>query len=253
MIPIKIKTPQEIEIMKEGGQVLARIMSELQDQIRPGVSTQELDMFAESQIQKAGAQPAFQGYQGFPRTLCASINDELVHVIPSADRVLKEGDILTLDLGLIWKGFYLDMARTMGVGDISLEAIHLIRATKKALRLGLKKTKPGNTIGDIGNTIQRFVESQGYNVVRDLCGHGIGRQLHEEPQIPNFGKRHSGPELKEGMVICIEPMVTVGDWKLKKSSDNYGFATADGSLSCHFEDTIAITQGKGEVLTRIAR
>jgi methionyl aminopeptidase len=259
MIPIK--TPEEIAIMREGGKVLAQIMKDLQAQVKPGVTTDELDRFAETQIEKAGAKPAFKNYEGFPRTLCTSVNEEIVHAIPSPKKVLKEGDIITLDLGLIWpafakasagkQGFYLDMARTVPVGEIDLETSRLIRVTKKALRLGIKKAKPGNTFGDIGNTIQRFVESQGYNVLRDLCGHGIGKELHEPPQIPNYGKRHSGPEIKEGMVFCIEPMVAAGDWRLKKAADGYGFVTADGSLSCHFEDTIAITSRGAEVLTKL--
>ncbi|MEK7510465.1 MAG: type I methionyl aminopeptidase [Patescibacteria group bacterium] len=248
---ISLKTPQEIEIMREGGRRLAQIMRELQVQVQPGISTDELDKYAESQILKARAKPAFKNYQGFPRTLCTSINEEVVHAVPSKERVLQDGDIITLDIGLIWEGYYLDMARTAPVGQISLEAARLIRITKKALRLGIKKARPGNTSGDIGNTIQRFIESQGYNVVRDLCGHGIGKQLHEEPQILNFGKRHEGSELAEGMVICIEPMVTMGDWKLRKTQDGFGFATADGSLSCHFEDTIAITPLGPNVLTTL--
>ncbi|MCH7605041.1 type I methionyl aminopeptidase [Patescibacteria group bacterium] len=268
---ISIKTSEEIKIMREGGQKLAHIMEKLQKQVRPGVNTEELDAFAEHEIIKAGAKPAFKGYQKFPRTLCTSVNEEVVHAIPSKEKVLREGDILTLDIGLIWSaslknrldseakrtasqggnGFYLDMARTVSVGEVSFELKHLIETTKKALRLGIKKARTGNTFGDIGNTIQRFVESQGYNVVRDLCGHGIGVQLHEDPQVPNYGKRKTGPEIKEGMVFCIEPMVTVGGWKLKKSADNYGFSTEDGSLSAHFEDTVAVTAKGTEVLTKL--
>lgn len=248
---ISIKTPEEIVIMGEGGRILAQIMKDLQAQVKPRVTTDELDRFAETEIKKAGAEPAFKNYQGFPRTLCTSVNEEIVHVIPSPKKVLREGDIITLDLGLIWSGFYVDMARTVPVGEIDPETARLVRITKKALRLGIKKARPGNTFGDIGNTVQRFVESQGYNVLRDLCGHGIGKELHEPPQIPNDGKRHSGSEIKEGMVFCIEPMVAAGDWRIKKASDGYGFATADGSLSCHFEDTIAITSSGFEVLTKL--
>ncbi|MCH8048621.1 type I methionyl aminopeptidase [Patescibacteria group bacterium] len=249
---ISIKTPEEIQMMREGGKKLARIMEALKKQVEPGKSTAELDAFAEYEITKAGAKPAFKNYQKFPNTLCTSVNEELVHVIPSMEKILKEGDIITLDLGLIWKGFYVDMARTVAVGKIDDEKTHLIRATRKALRLGITKTRPGNTTGDIGNTIQRFIESQGYNVVRDLCGHGIGRELHEEPPVLNYGKRKDGPELKEGMVICIEPMVTQGDWQLKHSSDKYGYTTKDDKLSAHFEDTIAITKEGVEVLTTLS-
>ena len=247
---ISIKTPEEIAIMRQGGKILAQIMKDLQKQVKPGVNTDELDQFAETEIKKAGAKPAFKNYEGFPRTLCTSVNEEIVHVIPSPKKVLKQGDIITLDLGLIWKDFYLDMARTVPVGGIDPETARLVRITKKALRLGIKKARPGNTFGDIGNTIQRFVESQGYNVLRDLCGHGIGKELHEPPQIPNYGKRRSGPEIKEGMVFCIEPMVAAGDWHVKRASDNYGFATKDNSLSAHFEDTIAVTSSGPEILTK---
>lgn len=249
---ISIKTPEEIKVMREGGKVLADIMARLQKQVKPGMTTAELDEFAETEIKKAGATPAFKGYQNFPRTLCTSVNEEIVHIIPSKEKVLKEGDIITLDLGLIWENFYLDMARTVPIGKVTLETRHLVLTAKKALRLGIKRAKPGSTFGDIGNTIQRFVESQGYNVVRDLCGHGIGARLHEEPQVLNYGKRKTGPEIKVGMVFCIEPMVTVGDWKLKKSADGYGFSTQDNSLSAHFEDTVAVTKKGSEVLTSLS-
>ncbi len=245
---ITIKTVTEIEAMAEGGKILATIMKELEKQVRPGITTQELDRKAETLILKSRAKPSFKGYQGFPAVLCASINEEIVHVVPSK-RVLKEGDIISLDLGLVHKGFHLDMAVTLPVGKISSEGQRLIRVTKKALKRGLKKVRPGNTFGDIGNTIQRYVESQGFNVVRDLCGHGIGRELHEDPKILNYGKRRQGPEIKEGMVFCIEPMVTAGDWRLKKMADGHGFETIDGSLSCHFEHTVAITKQGPHVLT----
>lgn len=248
---ISIKTPEEIAVMREGGRVLAQIMKDIQEHVKPGIDTDELDRYSEEQITKARAKPAFKNYQGFPRTLCTSVNEEIVHAIPSAEKVLKEGDIITLDLGLIWKGLYLDMARTVAVGDIDAETKRLVRVTKKALKFGIKKARPGNTIGDIGNTIQRFVEGQNYGVVRDLCGHGIGKELHEDPQIPNYGKRHTGITLKEGMVICIEPMVTMGDWNVKHAKDGQTYVTRDGSLSAHFEDTIAITSEGSEVLTKV--
>lgn len=247
---ISIKTSEELARMREGGRKLARVMKQLQAMVRPGISTKELDEAAQDFITQEGAQVAFQGYHGFPGAICISVNEEIVHVVPSK-RVLKEGDIITLDIGCVWKGFYLDMARTMGVGEIAPETRHLIETTKKALRLGIKKATVGNTVGDIGETVQRFVEGQGYQVVRELCGHGIGKELHEDPKIANFGKRHEGEKLKEGMVICIEPMVTVGHWKLKHMEDGHGFATEDGSMSCHFEDTIAITRKGPEVLTKV--
>jgi len=245
---ITIKSKKEIETMREGGRILAKIMKELEKAVRPGVTTKELNRLAESLIFKYKAKPSFKGYQNFPAALCTSINEELVHVAPS-DRALKEGDIVSLDLGIFYKRFHADMAATLPVGKIDSEAQRLIRVTKKALKRGIKKARPGNTIGDIGNTIQRFVESQGFNVIRDLCGHGIGRELHEDPQVLNYSKRHKGEKLKEGMVICLEPMVTTGDWKLKRTKDGHGYETEDGSLSAHFEHTIAVTKDGSRILT----
>ncbi|MCP6726539.1 MAG: type I methionyl aminopeptidase [Patescibacteria group bacterium] len=247
---ITIKTEEEIQVMREGGKMLAHILEDIAKDIAPGVTTKQLDTKAEKLIKEAGAKPAFKGYEGFPGIVCTAVNEEMVHTVPS-DKPLEEGDILSLDIGLIYKGMYLDMARTYPVGEISLEASHLIKTTKKSLRIGIKKARPGNTVGDIGNTIQRFVEGQGYGVVRILCGHGIGKELHEDPKIANFGKRGDGEELKQGMVICIEPMVTAGKYDLKKADDGHGYITKDGSLSAHFEDTVAITQDGAEVLTKI--
>ena len=246
---ITIKSLEELKIMAEGGKILAKIMKELRKRVRSGITTKELDKVAEDLVFKYGARPSFKGYLGFPAVLCTSINEEIVHGIPS-ERKLKEGDIISLDLGILFKGFHTDMAITVPVGRVKPEVTRLIRVTKKALKRGIKKIRPGNTIGDIGNTIQRYVEDQGFNVVRDLCGHGIGKEVHEEPQIPNYGKRRSGPELVEGMVICLEPMVTVGDWHIKKAKDGYGFQTKDNSLSAHFEATIAVKKDGCEVLTK---
>ena len=248
MIPIK--TSEEIKIMREGGRVLAKIMEELKSKAKPGISTQELNQLTEELVFKYGVKPAFKGYQGFPASLCVSLNEEIVHVAPSKRR-LMEGDIVSLDLGILYKGFYLDMAITVPVGRISPEAGRLIRITKKALKRAISRVKPGKHIGDISQTVESYVEGQGFNVVRQLCGHGIGRKLHEAPEIPNFGKRHKGPELKPGMVLAIEPMVTMGDWKLKKSKDGFGFETNDGSLSAHFEQTVAVTEKGGQVLTKL--
>lgn len=247
---ITTKTPEEIEIMAESGKILAKIMKELEKKVEPGITTKELGRVAETLILKSGGKPSFKGYEGYPAALCTSVNEEIVHAVPS-NRKLKEGDILSLDLGVKWRGFHADMATTVPVGKIDPETQRLIRVTKKALKRGLKKIKLGNTFGDIGNTIQRYVESQGFNVVRDLCGHGIGKELHEEPQILNYGKRHTGPKIKEGMVFCLEPMVTVGDWKIKEAKDGYGFGTQDGSLSCHFEHTAALTKNGVKILTII--
>jgi methionyl aminopeptidase len=255
---ISIKTPKEIEIMGEGGKILAKIMKELEKNVRPGISTKELDRLAESLILKSGGKCSFKGYKDsggysaipYPACLCTSINEEIVHAVPS-ERILKEGDIISLDLGIFYKGFHTDMAITVPVGEVSFEAKRLIRVTKKALKLAIKKVKPGNTFGDISNTIQRYVESQGFNVIRDLCGHGIGKELHEDPQILNYGKRHSGEKLKEGMVFCIEPMVSIGDWHIKRKKDGFGYETFDGSLSAHFEHTVAVTIDGYRILTSL--
>ena len=255
---IEIKTPQEIEIMAEGGRILAKIMKELEKRVRPGIKTMELEKLAESLILKAGGKCSFKGYKSkdgesirpYQFCLCTSVNEEIVHVPPS-DRVLKEGDVLKIDIGIFYKGFHTDMAITVPVGKVSFEAQRLIRVTKKALKLAIKKVRPGNTFGDIGNTIQRYVESQGFNVVRELCGHGIGRELHEDPKILNYGKRKSGEKIKEGMVFCIEPMVTAGDWHLKRTKDGFGYQTVDGSLTAHFEHTVAVTKNGCRVLTNL--
>ena len=247
---ISIKTPEEIKIMAEAGKILAKVIKQLMKMIEPGITTKELNRVAEALILSYGAKPAFKNYEGFPATLCTSINKVIVHGVPSNYK-LKQGDIISLDIGLIWQGFFADMAVTAPVGKVDSEVLRLIRITKKALKRGIKKARQGNTFGDIGNTIQRYVESQGFNVVRDLCGHGIGKQLHEDPQILNYGKRHTGPKIKQGMVFCLEPMVTIGDYKLKKSDDGFGFETKDGSLSAHFEHQMAVTENGVKVLTEL--
>lgn len=255
---IEIKSSEEIKIIAEGGKILAKIMKELKELVEPGITTKELNKVTEDLVFKYGAEPSFKGYKGtlddpskpFPASLCTSINEEIVHAVPSI-RVLKDGDIISLDLGILYKGFHTDMAITLPVGRVESEVLRLIRTAKKALKRGIKKTRPGNTFGDIGNTIQRHVESQGFNVVRDLCGHGIGKNIHEEPQILNYGKRHKGEKIKENMVFCIEPMVTMEDWKIKESKDGFGFQTADGSLSAHFEHTMAVTENGVNVLTEL--
>lgn len=247
---INIKTEKEIQIMTEGGQILAKIMKALMAEVKPGVSTRFLDKMAEGLVAQSGGKASFRDFNKFPATICASINEELVHCVPS-DRLLKEGDIFSIDIGMLYREYHSDMAVTVPVGEVSPEALRLIKVTKKALKRGIKKIRPGVTFGDIGNTIQRYVDDQGYGIVRDLCGHGIGKELHEEPQISNYGKRKTGPKLKEGMVFCLEPMLTVGGWHLKKTKDGYGFQTKDGSLSAHFEHTIAVTKDGHRVLTDV--
>jgi methionyl aminopeptidase len=245
---ILIKTPEEIKIMTEGGKILAKIMKELEKAVRPGIVTKDLDKLAEELILKSNGKCSFKGYENFPTCLCTSINEEIVHIAPS-ERRLKNGDIISLDLGILYKGFHTDMAVTLPVGNVDPEIIRLILVTKKALKIGIKKIRPNNTFGDIGNVIQKYVEGQGFNVVRELCGHGIGKGLHEDPQILNYGEKESGPKIKEGMVFCLEPMVTMGGWKIKKSKDNYGFTTADNSFSAHFEHTIAVLKNGVKILT----
>lgn len=246
---ISLKTPKEIAQMREGGVILARILGKVALEAKPGVTTKELDSLTKKLILKSGAETAFLDYHEFPGVVCTAINEEGVHVPPSK-RELEEGDILTLDMGLKWKGWYLDMARTIPIGKISKEKSQLISATKEALELGIKQAKPGNRLGDIGYVVQTYLEDRGYGVVRELCGHGIGKELHELPKVLNYGKAHTDKVIQEGLVICIEPMVTVGDWKLELAKDGQSYNTKDGSLFCHFEDTIAITKKGPLVLTR---
>ena len=254
--------------MAEGGNILAKIIKELEKNVKPEITTKELDRLAESLILNSGGQCSFKGYRGtrgelekpFPACLCTSVNEEIVHAIPSS-RILKKGDIISLDLGIQWKGFHTDMAVTVPAGEIKPEVKRLIDVTRKSLEIGIEKIKPGNFIGDISKAIQKFVEGQGFNVVRELCGHGIGKKIHEEPEILNSVSldkitvdrvSYAGAgriELKEGMVLCIEPMVTAGDWHIKKSKDDFGFETEDGSLSCHFEHTVAVTREGYLILT----
>lgn len=246
---MSLKTPEEIATIRKGAGMLAVIMQELQTKVVPGITTSELDDIAHKRMREFGTVSAFKGQGGFPGNICASVNDEVVHGVPGP-RKLKEGDIVTLDIGLMWEGFHTDMARTFPVGEVDPSVARLLRITKKALKLGIKKAKPGNTVGDIGNTIQRFVEQQKYGLIRGLCGHGIGKELHEDPQVPNYGSRNKGAKLKTGMVLCIEPMLTLGTWEVKMADDGQAFVTEDGSISAHFEDMVAIGPEGPEVLTQ---
>jgi len=251
---ITIKTKREIQTMAEGGAILAKVMDELKAMVKPGIKTMDLEKRAQALVLSYKAKPAFLNYvekqsgKPYPFVLCVSVNNVLVHAFPSG-YILKQGDLVGIDLGVKYKGFYTDMAFTLGVGEISFENKRFLKAIYKALKIGIKKCKVGNTFGDVSNTIQRAIESQGFSVVRDLCGHGIGTSLHEAPSIPNFGKRRDGQEIKDGMVFCLEPMATIGDYKLKTSADGFGVETLDGGLACHFEHTIAIVNGKPKVLT----
>lgn len=246
---ITIKTQEEIEIMAEGGKILAQAIIETAKLVKPGVSTLELDQFAENFILSKGAKPAFKGYAKFPYSLCTSINEEVVHCLPSEKRILKQGDIISLDLGVLYKGYNTDSAITVGVGEISFELQRLLKVTKKALSLGIKSIKQNGHFGDIGHCIEKYISTQGLGLVKDLFGHGIGKQVHEDPLIPNFGKKNSREKITEGMVFCIEPMITLGDYRIKKAKDGYGFSTKDDSMSAHFEHTIAVTKNGIRILT----
>ena len=246
---IIIKTEDEIAVMRQAGRIVAMILKKIVEQIRPGMETKELDTIAEKELKNHGAKSSFKGYRGFPANLCASINDEIVHGIPG-NRVLREGDIVSLDFGAICNGFQGDAALTVGVGRISKKAEALIETTNGALKTGISAARAGAKLGDISYAIQDYAESRGYSVVREYTGHGIGRDMHEEPQIPNFGLPDSGPVLKKGMTLALEPMVNAGDWRTRVGDDQWTVFTADGSLSAHCEHTIAITDGEPEVLTR---
>jgi methionyl aminopeptidase len=245
---ITIKSSQDIAHMRESGRIAAVILQKLIAEVCAGVTTRELNDKAEMLIAEHGVQPAFRNYGGFADVLCTSVNEVIVHGVPN-DTPLAEGDIVGLDFGVIHQGWYSDTAVTVGVGEVSHEARRIMRVAKKALRLGIKQARPGATVGDIGNTIQRYVESEGYSVVRELVGHGVGRELHEEPQVPNYGKRKSGTVLKEGMVIAIEPMIIDGPADLKLSADRFGYQSPRGHLTAHFEHTLAIKEHGAEVLT----
>jgi len=244
---VSVKTLEEVQIMRQGGKILARILKGLAKSAKAGVKTEELDSLAEKLTKKYNAKPSFKGYQGYPKNLCVSINEELVHCLPSK-REIREGDIISLDYGIWYQDLCTDSAVTFSVGIISSEAKKIVNVTKKALYLGIKRVKSGARLGDIGWAIQNYVESQGFSVVRDLSGHGVGREVHEPPQILHYGEPGTGKKLEEGMTICIEPMACVGDYKIKQRKDG-SFVTLDGSLSAHFEHTILVTKRGYEILT----
>jgi methionyl aminopeptidase len=245
---IIIKSPREIEHLKKSNVIVAEVFEKLKEMIAPGVTTKELDQVAEEYILQKGARPAFKGYRGFPATLCISINEEVVHGIPNQRR-LKEGDIVSIDVGVNFIGYFGDAAITLPVGEIDPEAKRLLEVTERALYIGIEEAKVRNRLFDISFAIQRWVESHGFSVVRDFVGHGIGRDLHEEPQIPNFGSPHQGPRLEKGMVFALEPMVNEGTHQVKVLSDGWTVVTMDGKRSAHFEHTVAITDGKAEILS----
>ncbi len=244
------KSNEEISKIRKASQIVARTLEVLSQHVQPGVTTRELDAVAESEIRKAGAVPAFKGYKGFPATLCVSVNEEVVHGIPS-NRKVKEGDIVSLDLGAIWDGFYGDAARSFVVGQPVEQVKKLVDVTEKSLMLGIEQARPGNRIGDIGHAVQDYVEMNGYSVVRDFVGHGIGRNLHEDPQIPNYGKPGQGHRIKPGMVLAIEPMVCMGSADVEVLEDNWTAITRDRSLSAHFEHSVAVTPEGPVILSEL--
>ena len=247
---IIIKSPREIEYLKKSNTIVAEVFQQLRKAIAPDITTLELDQIAEEIVLSRGATPAFKGYRGFPATLCVSVNEEVVHGIPS-ERRLKEGDIVSLDVGTKVKGYFGDGAITVPVGKVDQAAEKLIQVTERALYIGIENTKLGNRLFDISYAIQAWVESNGFSVVRDFVGHGIGMDLHEEPQIPNFGPPHQGPRLEKGMVFALEPMVNEGGHGVKILSDGWTVVTTDGKRSAHFEHTIAITDGGAEILSTL--
>jgi methionyl aminopeptidase len=247
-MPIVIKSEDEIAMMRQAGRIVGEVLQMLVNRLRPGLVTRELDEIVRAEFKKRKVIPAFLGYQGYPAAVCVSINDEIVHGIPG-DREIMDGDIVSIDLGCIRKGFVADAAVTAGVGNVSPEAQRLIEVTREALNRAIAAARAGARLGGIGAAIQGYVEGEGFSVVREYVGHGVGRQMHEDPQVPNYGDPDSGPILREGMVIAIEPMVNVGDWRTKRDSDSWTVRTLDGSLSAHFEHTLAIRDDQAELLT----
>ncbi|MFO7915831.1 MAG: type I methionyl aminopeptidase [Candidatus Krumholzibacteriales bacterium] len=246
---IKIKKDFEIEQIRRSARILHDTFSEISRAVEPGVTTVELDRIAEEYILFRGGEPAFKGYQGYPATICASVNEEVVHGIPG-NRELKEGDIVGIDMGVIFGGYYSDATRSYPIGEVGEEARNLLRTTMEALDIGIGMAREGNRLSDISHAIQKHSEANGYQVVRSLVGHGIGLELHEEPQIPNFGPPGQGPIIRRGMVFAIEPMLNAGTGDVVTRNDRWTTVTGDGKLSCHFEDTVVVTEGEPEILTR---
>lgn len=246
---VTIKSEREIELMRESCRLLAIVHKELEESIRPGMSTLDIDQIGDTLIHKLGCIPNFKNYNGYPASICVSVNDEVVHGIPTKQRILQEGDIVSLDAGLIYKGYHSDAARTHGVGQISPQAQKLIDVTRESFFAGIKLAKDGNHLYDISNAIDAYVKPHGYGIVRDLVGHGIGTKLHEDPQIPNFAQRRRGVKLSAGMTLAIEPMINMGRADVEWLDDDWTVVTEDGSLSAHYENTILITDGEPEILT----
>lgn len=246
---VTIKSPREIELMRESNRLLAEVHKALEESIRPGMTTLDVDRLGEKLIRERGGIPNFKNYNGYPASICVSVNDEVVHGIPSKYRVLQEGDIVSLDAGLIYKGYHSDAARTHAVGKVSPEKQKLMDVTKQSFFEGMKYAKAGNYLYDISNAIDAYVSQFGYGIVRDLVGHGIGTHLHEDPQIPNFAQKKRGIKLALGMTLAVEPMINMGTWQVEFLSDGWTVVTKDGLPSAHYENTILITEGEPEILT----
>ena len=246
---VSIKSAREIALMRESGRILAEVHERLGEVIQPGISTFEIDRISEEMIRSYGCTPSFLNYNGYPASICVSLNDEVVHGIPNKKRIVQEGDIVSLDAGVIYKGYHSDAARTHGVGQISKEAQALMDATKQSFYEGIKMARAGNRLFDISKAIDDYISGFGYGIVRDLVGHGVGSQLHEDPQIPNFAQRRRGPKLRPGMTLAVEPMINMGSWEVEWLDDDWTVVSADGSWSAHYENTILITEGEPEILT----
>jgi methionyl aminopeptidase len=246
---IVCRSAAELERMREAGRLVGEVLTELAGQVAPGVTTADLDAMAEKRIRAAGATPAFKGYHGYPATICASVNEEVIHGIPSGRRVLNEGDVISIDVGASLGGYFGDSAITLPVGPVSEDAATLLRVTDESLYKAIECVKPGGRISDIGHAVQQHVEAYGFSVVREFVGHGIGQKMHEEPQVPNYGEPGRGPRLAEGMVLAIEPMVNAGKPAVKVLADGWTAVTRDGSLSAHFEHTVAVTADGPWILT----
>jgi methionyl aminopeptidase len=247
---VQLKSKSEVNQMRKAGAIVGQILQEIAELVKPGATTADLDLFAFTRTKELGAKPAFKGYHGFPGTLCVSVNEEVVHGIPSKKRVLKDGDIVGVDFGVIYDGWFGDSAKTFPVGKVSSETMKLVETTEKSLYLGIEQAKPGQHLFDIGAAIQNYVEQFGYSVVREFVGHGIGRSLHEDPQVPNFGIKGKGIVLKPGMVLAIEPMINAGKPEVRVLADGWTAVTVDKAWSAHFEHTVAITEDGNEILTK---
>ena len=248
-MPISIKSAREIELMTEAGRILAIVHDELEKALRPGMTTKDIDKIGEEVIRSYGCIPSFLNYNGYPASICVSVNEEVVHGIPSHKRIIKEGDVVSLDAGVIYKGYHSDAARTHAVGEISKTAADLIKVTEECFFEGIKYAKEGNYLFEISAAIGRYAKARGYGVVRDLCGHGIGSHLHEAPEIPNYEMNRRGPRLRAGMTLAIEPMINVGTWEVDWLDDDWTVVTRDGSLSAHYENTVLITENGPVLLT----